>query len=190
MAAVVIVASGLVLAAGFWWAYFLIPSRTILEQWPDRTFRGVTPTCRSSAPSPRSVQACGWPRRVEEAKMSVFEIALALALPVGAVPADDLRDLERADAAYDLTHVPLFLVTLLPLGRGAPVGCGRPEGPLDLDSGRRTWPLWSPWPLLAALCAVIEVVGSRTRRVRKHHAGRGGQPTTADPNRLTRFSLL
>src|SRR5262249_21100291 len=30
IAAVVIISAGLILAAGFWWAYFLIPSRTIL----------------------------------------------------------------------------------------------------------------------------------------------------------------
>src|SRR5262249_13066738 len=38
IAAVVIISAGLILAAGFWWAYFLIPSRTILEKWPERTF--------------------------------------------------------------------------------------------------------------------------------------------------------
>jgi len=37
-AAVAITASGLVLATAFWWAYFLIPSRIILERWPERTY--------------------------------------------------------------------------------------------------------------------------------------------------------
>jgi low temperature requirement protein LtrA len=33
-----IASSGLVLAAALWWAYFLIPSRTVLEKWPERTW--------------------------------------------------------------------------------------------------------------------------------------------------------
>ena len=36
--AIVVAASGLVLAASLWWAYFLIPSGPILQRWPERTY--------------------------------------------------------------------------------------------------------------------------------------------------------
>ncbi|MGP3536212.1 low temperature requirement protein A [Microbacterium sp. RD1] len=37
--AVTVASAGLVLAAAVWWAYFLIPSRLVLERWPRRIFR-------------------------------------------------------------------------------------------------------------------------------------------------------
>ena len=38
LGAVVIATSGLVLAAGLWWAYFLVPSGVLLRLWPARVF--------------------------------------------------------------------------------------------------------------------------------------------------------
>lgn len=58
-AAVVITASGIVLAAAFWWAYFLVPSRPILERWPSASTPGVTRTSPFSVRSPPSAPASG-----------------------------------------------------------------------------------------------------------------------------------
>jgi len=159
-AAVVIVSSGLVLAAGFWWAYFLIPSRPILEEWPERTWLWRY----AHLPIFGSIAAVGAGLRVAAGtvhggELSLFDIAAALALPVGAVLFTIFATWSVLMRAYDLTHVPLFVATLVPLAAALVIGAvhGRHE-PLDLDHGGDLTALVVVVALVA-LSAVIEVVG-------------------------------
>ena len=85
-AAVAITASGLVLATAFWWAYFLIPSRIILERWPERTYAWRN----AHLPIFGAIAAVGAGLRiaataVAEQELSTLQIALALAIPVAAL---------------------------------------------------------------------------------------------------------
>ena len=160
VAAVVIVSSGLVLAAGFWWAYFLIPSRPILEEWPERTFLWRY----AHLPIFGSIAAVGAGLRVaasavHEGELSVFDIAAALALPVGAVLLTIFATWSVLMRAYDLSHLPLFLATLVPLGAALAIGAsaGRDE-PLDLEQ-RGDLVVLVAVVALVALSVVIEVIG-------------------------------
>jgi low temperature requirement protein LtrA len=159
-AAVLIIASGLVLAAGFWWAYFLIPSRAILEVWPERTFLWRY----AHLPIFGSIAAVGAGLRVaagtvHEGELSLFDLALALALPVGAVLFTIFATWSVLMRAYDLSHVPLFLATLVPLAAALVIGAlaGRHE-PLDLEQNDDVVALGAIVALVA-LSAVVEVVG-------------------------------
>jgi len=158
-AAVVIVASGLLLAAGIWWAYFLIPSRTILEQWPGRTFlwRYV------HLPIFGSIAAVGAGLRVAAAavhggELSLLDIAAALTVPVAAVLLTIFVTWSVLMQAYDLSHVPLFLATLVPLAVALLVGALVGDGPLDLDRSAQLAGLVAVVALVAS-SAVVEVVG-------------------------------
>jgi hypothetical protein len=84
--AVVIAASGLVIAAGLWWAYYLIPTRTILTRWPERTFAWRY----AHLPLFGAIAAVGAGLRVaadgvEHQELTLLQITLALAVPVGCV---------------------------------------------------------------------------------------------------------
>ncbi len=160
LAAVVIASSGLVLAAGFWWAYFQIPSREILERWPERTFAWRY----AHLPIFGAVAAVGAGLRVaagglEEENLSVLQICLAMVIPVGAVILMIFVTWSVLMRSYDLTHVPLFLLTLLPLGAAVVVAVTMGStGPLDLNDPEQMTALLIVFAS-AASCAVIEVIG-------------------------------
>ena len=163
-AAVGITASGMVLAAGFWWAYFLIPSRTILERWPDRTYAWRYAHLPISARSQRSAPACGSRRPLSRNRnFPVLQIALALAIPVAILVAMIFVNLlERTDEE------------LRPKLRRA---IFRPDSGFARSQRNRPSRLWpaAPEPIdrddtadltmlaavvgLIALAAVVEVVG-------------------------------
>ncbi|MET8520878.1 low temperature requirement protein A [Nocardioides sp. NPDC004968] len=160
LAAVTIVSSGLVLTGALWWAYSLIPSRTILEEWPDRVWLWRY----AHLPIFGSIAAVGAGLRiastaVHEEHLSVFDVAVSLAIPVGAVLLTVFLTWSVLMRAYDLSHVPLFLSTLVPLALaliiGALLGV---DQPLDLSDRASLVALVSVI-VLVALSAVIEVVG-------------------------------
>ncbi|QIG44046.1 low temperature requirement protein A [Nocardioides anomalus] len=159
-ASVVVIASGLLLAAGFWWAYFLIPSRIVLEAYPERTFAWRY----AHLPIFGSIAAVGAGLRVAAAavhggELSLFDVALALALPVAAVLLTIFVTWSVLMRTYDLSHVPLFLATLVPLG--AALVAARVVGgddPLNLEHGADLAGLVAV-AALVALSAVVEVVG-------------------------------
>jgi low temperature requirement protein LtrA len=150
IAAVVIISAGLILAAGFWWAYFLIPSRTILEEWPERTFAWRY----AHLPMFGAIAAVGAGLRVtaaavEDDNLSVAQIAAALAVPVAAVLLMIFVTWSVLMRSHDWSHVPLFVVSLVPLAAAVVVGMlvgGEPSGPVGSTH-------------LAALVAVIALVG-------------------------------
>ncbi|GAA3273925.1 low temperature requirement protein A [Dactylosporangium vinaceum] len=159
-AAVVIAASGLVLAGGLWWAYFLIPSRTILERWPGRTYVWRY----AHLPIFGAIAAVGAGLRiattaVEDKSLSVLQIALALAIPVAALVIMIFVTWSVLMRSYDLTHVPLLLCVLVPLVAAVlvPLGYGATE-PFDPASGT-SLTLLVIAVALVALSAVVEVVG-------------------------------
>jgi len=160
VAAVVIVSSGLLLAAGLWWAYFMIPSRTILERWPERTFLWRY----AHLPIFGSIAAVGAGLRVAadsvpEGELSLFAVALALAVPVGAVLLTIFATWSVLMRAYDLSHVPLFVATLVPLAAAVALGGLTGTGHhVDLAEDGHLAALVGVVALVA-LSAVIEVVG-------------------------------
>jgi len=149
IAAVVIISAGLILAVGFWWAYFLIPSRTILEKWPERTFAWRY----AHLPMFGAIAAVGAGLRVtasavEDDNLSVAQIAAALAVPVAAVVLMIFVTWSVLMRSQDWSHVPLYLVSLVPLAAAVVVGV--------LAGGERSGPVGSTH--LAALVAVIALV--------------------------------
>jgi low temperature requirement protein LtrA len=150
IAAVVIISAGLILAVGFWWAYFLIPSRTILEKWPERTFAWRY----AHLPMFGAIAAVGAGLRVtaaavEDDNLSVAQIAAALAVPVAAVVLMIFVTWSVLMRSHDWSHVPLFVVSLVPLAAAVVVGV--------LAGGKRSGPIGSTH--LTALVAVIALVG-------------------------------
>ena len=149
IAAVVIISAGLILAVGFWWAYFLIPSRTILEKWPERTFAWRY----AHLPMFGAIAAVGAGLRVTAAavgndNLSVAQIAAALAVPVAAVVLMIFVTWSVLMRSQDWAHVPLYLISLVPLAAAVVVGLlagGKPSGPVGSTH-------------LAALVAVIALV--------------------------------
>ncbi|WP_433064768.1 low temperature requirement protein A [Dactylosporangium sp. CS-033363] len=173
-AAVVIVASGLVLVAGLWWTYFLIPARSILERFPRRTFAWRY----AHLPIFGAVAAVGAGLRVattavEEQELSVLRVALALAVPVAVLLVLIFATWSVLLHAYDLTHVPLLACALVPLAAAVavPFVLGA-TGPVDLADSSSLAALVAAIASVA-LSAVVEVVGhelvgfSHTMRVLK-----------------------
>jgi low temperature requirement protein LtrA len=160
VAAAAIVCSGLVLVASLWWAYFLIPSRTILQVWPDRIWLWRY----AHLPMFGSIAAVGAGLRVMadavlEGELSMFHVTMALAVPVAAVLVTIFLTWSVLMHAYDWSHVPLFTATLMPLvGAGvlsAAVGMDRP---LDLQRPGDLAVLIAVVALVS-VAAVVEVVG-------------------------------
>jgi low temperature requirement protein LtrA len=159
-AAVVVVASGLVLAGALWWAYFLIPSRAILERWPERTMAWRY----AHLPIFGSIAAVGAGLRVaatavEDESLSALRIACALAVPVAVLITMIFVTWSVLMRARDLTHVPLFAACLAPLAVAVAVPLvGGGAGPLTpADGGDLT--VLVAIVALVALSAIIEVVG-------------------------------
>ncbi|MFB9235555.1 low temperature requirement protein A [Plantactinospora siamensis] len=181
IAAIAIAASGLVLAGAMWWAYFLIPSRPILERWPERTFGWRY----AHLPIFGAIAAVGAGLRVattavEEKELSALEVVLALAIPVAVLVLTIFATWTVLMRSYDLTHVPLLVLNLVPLV--AAVGL-----PLLLHSTEPVDPA-RPASLailvgaiaLVALSAVVEVVGHErvgfTHTMRALDEGRPARP--------------
>ncbi|MCS5713580.1 low temperature requirement protein A [Herbiconiux sp. CPCC 205716] len=157
--AAALVASGLVIAAGFWWAYFLIPSRIVLERWPSRTFAWRY----AHLPMFGSIAAVGAGLRIAAAaiegeSLTVFQIALALAVPVAVMIAMIFITWSVLLRSYDLTHLPLLIAACVPLVAALAVGATAGRGTLDLADPGSVAALVSVI-VLVALCPVVEVVG-------------------------------
>jgi len=159
LAAVVIMLSGLVLATGFWWAYFLVPSRIVLERWPQRTFLWRY----ANLPIFGSIAAVGAGLRVtaeavERQDLSIFQIALALAIPTGVMILMIFLLWSVLMRSFDAVHLPLFALSIAPLGAAVIVGwvVGR-SSPLQLDRPGDTEGLVTVIALVA-LCPVVEVI--------------------------------
>ncbi|WP_286276617.1 low temperature requirement protein A [Naasia aerilata] len=158
--AVVIASSGLVLAAAMWWAYFLIPSRVLLEEWPERTFAWRY----AHLPLFGAIAAVGAALRVaatgvEEGELSLFRFALALAIPVAAVIVLVFLTWSVLVRAYDLTHLPLLSLSLLPLVAAVALALTvGSTGTIDPGHTADLVALVSVIALVAA-GAVLEVVG-------------------------------
>lgn len=160
IAAVVIASSGLVIAAGLWWAYYLIPSRTILMHWPERTFawRYV------HLPLFGAIAAVGAGLRVaadgvEHQELSLLQITLSLAVPVGIVVILVFLIWSVLLRSYDLTHVPLFLCTVVPLAAAVVVALVTgADAPIDLEDEADLVALVTVIALVSLSC-LVEVVG-------------------------------
>ncbi|WP_431278407.1 low temperature requirement protein A [Leifsonia poae] len=159
LAAVVIMSSGLVLAAGFWWAYFLVPSRIILERWPDHIFAWRY----AHLPIFGAVAAVGAGLRVtaaavENENFSVLQIALALAIPVALMIGMIFVTWSVLLRSIDLTHLPLFAAALAPLVAAVIVGLLAGPQLIDPDDPASVTALVTVITLVA-LCPVVEVIG-------------------------------
>ncbi len=159
VAAVVLASSGLLLAAALWWAYFLIPSGLILRRWPGRTFAWRY----AHLPMFGAIAAVGAGLRVaatavEDGKLSLLGIALSLAVPVACILATIFVTWSVLTRAYDLTHVPLFVLSLLPLGAAVAVAAAGNGGPVDVSEPSQLTALVAVVALVA-VGAIVEVVG-------------------------------
>ena len=161
LAAAVIAASGLLLAAALWWAYYLIPSRTLLEEWPDRTM----PWRYAHLPMFGALAAVGAglgvaTMAVEHGDVTVLSVALALAVPVALVIVMIFVMWSLLVHSTDLgSHLPLLTVALVPLAAAVVVGVLAGAGnTMDAEDATDTTALVAVIALVA-LSAVIEVVG-------------------------------
>ncbi|MDQ7908112.1 low temperature requirement protein A [Phytohabitans sp. ZYX-F-186] len=160
VAAVVIAASGLVIAAGLWWAYYLVPARTILTRWPTRTF----PWRHAHLPLFGAVAAVGAGLRVaadgvEHEVLSLLQITLALAVPVAIVIVLVFLLWSLLVRSFDLTHLPLFVGTLVPIAAAVVIAAVvDPHTPIHLADGANLAALVTVIALVSLSC-VVEVVG-------------------------------
>ncbi|MCS5736111.1 low temperature requirement protein A [Herbiconiux daphne] len=160
VAAVMIAASGLVLAAGLWWAYYLVPSGVILRRWPERVFAWRY----THLPLFAAIPAVGAGLRLaaealEGGELSLLQIAVALVVPVASVIVLVFVLWSVLVRSWDLTHLPLLVVTLVPLAAAVVVAAiaseGSPFDPEHLgDLGALVVVIG-----LVALSVVVEVVG-------------------------------
>jgi low temperature requirement protein LtrA len=177
VAAGVIAASGLLLAAALWWAYFLIPSRVLLEKWPDRTFAwryAHLPLFGAVAAVGAGLEVAA--AAVEEGGVPLTRITVALVVPVALVLATVFATWSVLVHAYDLSHVPLFLLSLAPLTAALVVGATAGAPSTGLHARPDTTALVAVIALVM-LAAVVEVVGHERvaypHTVRAVEAGRG-----------------
>jgi low temperature requirement protein LtrA len=123
IAAVTIASSGLLLAGALWWAYFLIPSRTLLERWPERTFAWRythLPMFGAIAAVGAGLHVAAY--AVEDEHVSALTVALALAVPVAVVILVVYLTWSVLVRSFDWMHAPMLLVCLLPLVAAVIVG--------------------------------------------------------------------
>jgi low temperature requirement protein LtrA len=158
--AVLIAASGLVIAASVWWTYFLVPSRLVLELRPERTFGWRYAHLALFG----SIAAIGAGLHlttiaVEHGGVTLLGIALALAAPLAITIVLIFAIWSVLMRSYDLAHLPLLALTLAPLAAAVIVGASvRPGEPLDLEAPGSLTAL-SIVAGLVALGAIVEVVG-------------------------------
>ena len=161
VAAAVIAASGLLLAAALRWAYNLIPSRALLEEWPGRTMQWRY----AHLPMFGALAAVGAglgvaTMAVEHGDVTVLSVALALAVPVALVIVMIFVMWSLLVRSTDLgSHLPLLAVSLVPLAAAVVVGVLAGTGnAMDAEDATDTTALVAVIALVA-LSAVIEVVG-------------------------------
>jgi low temperature requirement protein LtrA len=158
--AVLIASSGLLIAAAVWWTYFLVPSRLVLEKRPERTFAWRYAHLALFG----SIAAIGAGLHlttiaVESGGVSLLGIALALALPLAITVVVIFLIWSVLLHSFDLTHLPLLVVTLAPLALAVVVGAlTMPGEAFDLEEPGATTAL-SAVVGLVALGAIVEVVG-------------------------------
>ena len=158
--AVLIASSGLVMAAGVWWTYFLVPSRLILERRPERAFAWRYAHLALFG----SIAAIGAGLHlttiaVEGGGVSLLGVALALAVPLATTIVLIFLTWSVLLRSFDLAHLPLLLVTLAPLAAAVLIGAvTHPGQPIDLDEPGELTAL-SVVIGLVALGAIVEVVG-------------------------------
>ena len=158
--AVLIASSGLLIAAAVWWTYFLVPSRLVLERRPERTFAWRYAHLGLFG----SIAAIGAGLHlttiaVEHGGVSLLGIALALSVPLAITIVVIFLIWSVLMRSYDLSHLPLLLVTLAPLAAAVVVGAiTNPNEALDLEVPGAMSAL-SVVVGLVALGAMIEVVG-------------------------------
>jgi hypothetical protein len=112
-----IAVAGIVLVAALWWAYFLIPSRTLLERWPSRIWAwryAHLPMFGAIAAVGAGLHVAAY--AVEDDHIPLIVVALALAIPVAAVIVMVYATWSLLVRGFDWAHVPMLLVCLLPLG--------------------------------------------------------------------------
>jgi hypothetical protein len=158
--AVVIATSGLVLAAGLWWAYYLVPSGIILQRWPERVFAWRYTHLLVFAAFP----AVGAGLRLAAEALSggaltLVQVTFALVVPVGSALVLIFVLWSVLMRSYDLTHIPMFLMSVLPLVAAvvvaATVGSGQP---FDTENATDLAALVVVIALVAA-GPVVEVIG-------------------------------
>ncbi|MFF1573703.1 low temperature requirement protein A [Leifsonia sp. NPDC058292] len=177
--AVLIASSGLVIAAAVWWTYFLVPSRLVLEEKPERTFGWRYAHLALFG----SIAAIGAGLHLttiamEKGGVSLLGIALALTVPLATTIAIIFLVWSVLMRSFDLSHLPLLLVTFAPLVAAVVVGAAsHPGEPLDLETPGSLTAL-SAVTGLVALGAVIEVVGHELLGYR--HTLRAWQKGTAE----------
>ena len=152
LGAVSIAVAGVVLVASLWWAYFLIPSRTLLERWPARIWAWRY----AHLPMFGAIAAVGAGLHVAAYAMegdhhiAPIVVALALAIPVAAVILMVYATWSLLVRRFNWSHIPMLLLCLLPLGAAVVVAALAPEGGgpavLSVVIG------------LVALSAIVEVV--------------------------------
>jgi low temperature requirement protein LtrA len=158
--AVLIASSGLLIAAAVWWTYFLVPSRLVLEKRPERTFAWRYAHLALFG----SIAAIGAGLHlttiaVESGGVSLLGIALALALPLAITVVVIFLIWSVLLHSFDLTHLPLLVITLAPLALAVAVGAlTMPGEAFDLEAPGATTAL-SAVVGLVALGAIVEVVG-------------------------------
>lgn len=158
--AVLIASSGLVMAAAVWWSYFLVPSRLVLERRPERAFGWRYAHLALFG----TIAAIGAGLHlttiaVVNGGVSLLGVAIALTVPLAATIVLIFLIWSVLLRSFDLTHLPLLLITLAPLAAAVVVGAvTHPAQPIDLDQPGQLTTL-SVVIGLVALGAVIEVVG-------------------------------
>ena len=97
---------------------------------------------------------------VEHQELTLLQITLALAVPVGCVVVLVFLIWSVLLRSYDLTHIPLFLCTLVPLVAAVVVAvvASVPGAPIDLADDADVAALVSVIALVSLSC-VVEVVG-------------------------------
>lgn len=177
--AVLLAASGLIIAASVWWSYFLVPSRLVLERRPERTFAWRYAHLALFG----SIAAIGAGLHlttiaVEHGGVSLLGIALALAVPLATTVALIFLVWSVLMRSFDATHLPLLALTLAPLAAAVIVGAlVRPGEAVDFEAPGSLTAL-SVVVGLVALGALIEVVGHERvgyrHTLRAWQAGQGG----------------
>lgn len=158
--AALIAVSGFLIAGSVWWTYFLVPSRLVLEERPERTFAWRYAHLALFG----SIAAIGAGLHltaiaVEHGGVSLLGIALALTVPFAATIVLIFLIWSVLMHSFDLAHLPLLLVTLAPLAVAVLVGAiTNPNEALDLEAPGAITAL-SVVVGLVALGAIIEVVG-------------------------------
>jgi low temperature requirement protein LtrA len=155
--AVIIAAFGLLLASCLWWAYYLIPSATVLELVPSRVFAWRY----AHLPMFGAIAATGAGLRVAAEgaggeHLPLTLITLALAIPVAVVVVTIFSTWSILLRAYDATHLGLLAANLTPLVAAVAVALtmdGETSGP------DRSLIALTIVVALVGLSFVIEVVG-------------------------------